>query len=95
MLLRTVQRIWRARAFERAVHTADPRQEVAGPAQSVERPSDGEGHDDSHRGGYGTVAHTSVLYFMQLSGTTVQFVQAGKVRALAVTSRPHPGSPSS
>ncbi len=25
-------------------------------------------------GGYGTVAHTSVLYFMQLSGTTVQFV---------------------
>jgi tripartite-type tricarboxylate transporter receptor subunit TctC len=67
-------------------------------------------------GGYGTVAHISVLYFMQLSGTTVQFipyrgaapalqdlmagqidmmidqpsnslphVQAGKVRALAVT----------
>src|SRR6266436_2625735 len=25
-------------------------------------------------GGYGTVAHTSVLYFMQQSGTTVQFV---------------------
>ncbi len=25
-------------------------------------------------GGYGTVAHTSVLYFQQLSGTTVQFV---------------------
>jgi len=67
-------------------------------------------------GGYGTVAHTSALYFMQLSGTTIQFipyrgaapalqdllagqidmmidqpsnslphVQAGKVRALAVT----------
>ena len=67
-------------------------------------------------GGYGTVAHTSALYFMQLSGTTVQFipyrgaapalqdlmagqidmmidqpsnslphVQAGRVRALAVT----------
>lgn len=67
-------------------------------------------------GGYGTIAHISVLYFMQLSGTTVQFipyrgaapalqdlmagqidmmidqpsnslphVQAGKVRALAVT----------
>jgi tripartite-type tricarboxylate transporter receptor subunit TctC len=25
-------------------------------------------------GGYGTVAHISVLYFMQLSGTTVQFI---------------------
>jgi tripartite-type tricarboxylate transporter receptor subunit TctC len=67
-------------------------------------------------GGYGTVAHTSMLYFQQLSGTTIQFipyrgaapalqdlmagqidmmidqpsnslphVQAGKVRALAVT----------
>ena len=67
-------------------------------------------------GGYGTVAHTSALYFMQLGGTTIQFipyrgaapalqdlmagqidmmidqpsnslphVQAGKVRALAVT----------
>jgi tripartite-type tricarboxylate transporter receptor subunit TctC len=67
-------------------------------------------------GGYGTVAHTSALYFQQLSGTTIQFipyrgaapalqdllagqidmmidqpsnslphVQAGKVRALAVT----------
>jgi tripartite-type tricarboxylate transporter receptor subunit TctC len=67
-------------------------------------------------GGYGTVAHTSLLFFQQLSGTSVQFVpyrgasaalqdlmagqidmmidqpsnslpqvQAGKVRALAVT----------
>jgi tripartite-type tricarboxylate transporter receptor subunit TctC len=67
-------------------------------------------------GGYGTVAHTSILLFQQMSGTTVQFVpyrgaapalqdlmagqidmmvdqpsnslphvQAGKVRALAVT----------
>jgi tripartite-type tricarboxylate transporter receptor subunit TctC len=67
-------------------------------------------------GGYGTVAHTSLLYFQQLSGTSVQFVpyrgasaalqdlmagqidmmidqpsnslphvQAGKVKALAVT----------
>jgi tripartite-type tricarboxylate transporter receptor subunit TctC len=25
-------------------------------------------------GGYGTVAHTSMLYFQQLSGTTIQFV---------------------
>ena len=67
-------------------------------------------------GGYGTVSHTSLLYFQQLSGTSIQFipyrgasaalqdmlagqidmmidqpsnslphVQAGKVRALAVT----------
>src|SRR5262245_16488365 len=67
-------------------------------------------------GGYGTVSHTSLLYFQQLSGTTIQFipyrgasaalqdllagqidlmidqpsnslphVQAGKVKALAVT----------
>src|SRR5260221_1700339 len=48
--------------------------EVADLAELLARIRANPGKVTDGGGGYGTVAHTSILYFQQLSGTTVQFV---------------------